>query len=156
LVASNTEQSSSLFCRHPEPSFRIQQADLRSASRASRSALRMLRSSRMHGVNLAPMWIRSALCQTHTHIHTYTLQIEDSYHSEDHPIFTPGESTHEDRYICEVKPSEDREKVLGRTKCPWSFSQMLPLGPRSECDTSTHRQRQAYMLVVSLHYITLH
>jgi len=55
---------------------------------------------------------------TFTHTHPYTLQIEDSCHSDDHPIFTSGESTREDRYMSEVKPSEDWEKVLGRTKCP--------------------------------------
>jgi len=83
----------------------------------------------------------------HAYTHTYTFQIENSYHSKDHPIFTPGESTSEDRYISEVKPSEDREKVLGRTKCPRSFGQMLPLGPQSECNTSTHTQR-----LISLDY----
>ena len=50
----------------------------------------------------------------HAYTHRYTLQIEDSYHSDDHPILTPGESTREDCYISEVKPSEDRENVLGR------------------------------------------
>jgi len=61
----------------------------------------------------------------HAFTHTYTPQTEDSYHSEDHPTFTPGESTCEDRYIFEVKPSEDQEKVLGRTKCSRSFGQMI-------------------------------
>jgi len=79
----------------------------------------------------------------HAFTHTYTLQTEDSYHSEDHPIFTPGESTREARYISKVKPSEDREKVLGRTKCPRSFGQMLPLvlGLNAiQVHTHTHRE----------------
>ena len=65
------------------------------------------------------------------------------YHTQTHrQTVVVGDSTRKDRYISEVKPSEDREKVLGRTKCPRSFGQMLPLGPRSECNTSTHTHTQ--------------
>jgi len=58
-----TEQSLSVDCRHPRPSLRTQHAELRSALRDAVSALRMFASSRMHGVNRAPMWIRSACVQ---------------------------------------------------------------------------------------------
>ena len=71
---------------------------------------------------------------THSYIQTFSnLNIV----SKDHPIFTPGESTREDRCISEVKPSEDRKEVLTDTKCPRSLGLMMHLSPRFECHAST-------------------
>jgi len=46
----------------------------------------------------------------YTHAHPYTLQIEDSCHSEDNPIFTPW-GIYTRGSLSEVKPSEDRDKM---------------------------------------------